>query len=71
MASFSGVCLKTLPQKHFVTMFSRGELSHGQVELYQIVQHKNIRSWEENELVKSQPRERETSRGLYLAGTLL
>lgn len=23
-------------------MFSRGELSHGQVELYQIVQHKNI-----------------------------
>jgi len=38
-------------------MFSRGNLGHGQVELYQTVQHKNIQSWEENELDKSQPRE--------------
>lgn len=38
-------------------MFSRGELGRGQVELYQTVQHKNIQSWEENELDKSQPRE--------------
>lgn len=46
-------------------MFSHGELSHGQVELYQIVQHKNIQSWEENELDKSQPTERDIQGVVY------
>lgn len=46
-----------LPRKHFVTVFSRGELGHGQVEPYQTVQHKNIQSWEGIVLDKSQPRE--------------
>lgn len=46
-----------LSRKHFVTVFSRGELGHGQVEPYQTVQHKNIQSWEGIVLDKSQSRE--------------
>jgi len=48
---------RELSRKHFVTMFSRGELGHGQVELYQNVRHPRIQSWEENVLDKSQAEE--------------
>lgn len=61
MASLRESCLsECCLKKHFVIMFSHGELGHSQVELYQTVQHKNIQSWEENELDKSQPTDRES-----------